>query len=107
MMDWWIDGGHLKRNHLLSLTLLVFIPCSAFSQQPVNNSNGKNQIYMPDTSEVVLVKSFRNKMDNSETVMDAQVISKVSKWRIFKDDQYFDNRREHLYSDNVQGLSLD
>lgn len=84
----------MKKLLLLFLTLFILFPCRAYSQQLVNGSNGKNQTFIQDTSEEVLVKSFRNKMDNSETVMDAQVISMESKWRNFKNDLYFGNRRE-------------
>jgi len=95
----------MKKNPFLLFTLLILIPHSAFSQQAkdeqgtatktntMSNSNGKYRIYMADTSEQGLVKQFRDKIDNSETVMDAQVVSKESKWQFFKNDPYFGNRR--------------
>jgi len=62
---------------------LILIPLSTFSQQAVDTNNRKFHLYRPDTSEQALLKSFRDLMNNSETVIDAQVISMESKWGRF------------------------
>ncbi|MDR3625207.1 MAG: hypothetical protein P4L45_00135 [Ignavibacteriaceae bacterium] len=81
----------MKRLLLLFFTLLMLIPCSTFSQQDKNTQgnaakpdisykNKNNNIYMVDTTEQGMVKNFQDMMNDAETVMYAQVISKESKW---------------------------
>jgi hypothetical protein len=58
----------------------VLIHCSAFSQQDKNTQG--------------IVKEYRDMMNNSETIMYAQVISKESKWHIIKNDNFPNGHRE-------------
>ena len=78
----------------IGVFFLMLIPLSIYSQQASNTSNRKPHVIRQDTSEEALVKQFRNMMDNSETVMDAQVISMESKWGLDKDAMFFKGRRE-------------
>ena len=78
----------------VGIFFLLFIPTSTFSQQDSDTSNRKPHVIRQDTSEEALVKQFRNMMDNSETVMDAQVISMESKWGLDKDWAFPNGRRE-------------
>jgi hypothetical protein len=95
----------MKKRRLLFLVLLL-LPCGAFAQQinsaqaPATNQNilnggkSKYHIYMEDTTEHGLITHFRGMMNNSQTVMDAQVISRKSQWGFFKDDLFPNGRRE-------------
>ena len=75
---------------------LILIPLSTFSQQAVDTSNRKFH-HRPDTSEQALVKQFRNMMNKSETVIDAQVISMESKWAMGHYD-VFPNGEKSIYT---------
>jgi hypothetical protein len=79
------------KKKFIFLVIFLFTTIYVYSQQFLNTkqsapklSNGqsinKSPVYIPDTSEKGLVKDFRDKMDNSATVFDAQVISMESKW---------------------------
>jgi hypothetical protein len=111
----FVGISFFTRSFQVSLLLLMFLPCSIYSQQAIDtpmtskkphfinsgnaldSSKCKQRIYMPDTSEQALVKEFRDMMDNSETVMDAQVISMESKWNTSKDEM-FPNGMKSIYT---------
>lgn len=93
----------MNKHQLLFIILFILVPCSTFSQQAKvtqgtatkpnmpNSSNSEYNLYAPDTSEQGMVASFRKMMDESETILDAQVISKKS---------YIDSSsgRYHIYT---------
>ncbi len=96
----------MGKFYLLFMLLFIFIFINAFPQQAINNkssnlrSNNPQSIrnrphfYMPDTSEQGLIKDFRNKIDNSEIVIDAEVVSMVSKWDYSKNGLFPDGSRK-------------
>ena len=85
-----LERGYMKKLLLLFFILLLLIPCITFSQQSNNtqgtaskpstvNSNNIKRVFAEDTSEQGMISNFQNMMNNSETGMYAQVISKESK----------------------------
>jgi hypothetical protein len=76
------------KNSLLLAILLVIISVSIHSQEKRNEE--KYYVDKPDTMEQGLINQFRKRLDNAETVIDAQVVSMESKW---------DNSKEGLFQD--------
>jgi len=87
-------------SNLIYVILLCFtlMPINTFSQQVTKSNIGNPHIYMPDTSEQGLVNEFRKMINSSETVMDAQVISKDSKWHTVRDEM-FPNGKKEIYTE--------
>jgi len=86
----------MKNFTLLLFTLLMLLPISIFTQQ-AKKAPGSPDVpditkykipipYQAYTTEDGLVKHFYKWLKESETIIDAQVISRESKWGIFNDD---------------------